>query len=196
MMVCGRVVGVGLAVGIDVDDGGDRSSTTTIQNILDLPHFVPHEASTYYIDPDHDPSTPLRVMYTISEEGWLQWIGAFKPEDAVGEDRFVGVSINTVSNLKVDACEDQRSSNPPIGPTVDDLAYALAELPPFQVTKPPTEVTIYGYSGKPGADRPRRHTVRNPPRRRILHRLRGRRASQLVRPQPRSRLLRLRPRPG
>ena len=38
-------------------------------------------------------------------ETWLQWIGAVKPEAAVGEERKVMVSINTVSNLKVDACE-------------------------------------------------------------------------------------------
>lgn len=124
------------------------STTTTIQNILDLPHFVPLEAKTYYIDPDSDPSTPLRVMYTISEEEWLQWIGTFKPEEAVGEGPYVGVSITTVTNLMVDACHDHRPADPPIGPTVDDLAFALDELPPFQVKTPPTDVTIDGYSGK------------------------------------------------
>jgi hypothetical protein len=123
-------------------------STTTIQNIGDLPNFAPLEAKTYYIDSDDDASTPLRVMYTIPEEGWLMWIGTFKPEDAVGEGRYVGVSITTVSNIMVDACVDQRPADPPIGPTVDDLAAALAALPPFQVTKPPTDVTINGYSGK------------------------------------------------
>jgi hypothetical protein len=34
------------------------------------------------------------------------------------------------------------------GPSVNDFAVALADLAPFQVTSPPTEVTIYGYSGK------------------------------------------------
>jgi hypothetical protein len=121
-------------------------STTIIQNIGDLPEFAPLEAKTYYIDPDDDASTPLRVMYTIPEEGWLMWIGTVKREE--GEDRAVMVSITTVSNLMVDACVDQRPADPPIGPTVDDLAAGLAELPPFQVTKPPTDVTINGYSGQ------------------------------------------------
>jgi len=121
-------------------------STTIIQNIGDLPEFAPLEAHTYYIDPDDDPSTSLRVMYTIPEEGWLMWIGTVKREE--GEDRAVMVSITTVSNLMVDACVDQRPADPPIGPTVDDLAAGLAELPPFQVTKPPTDVTINGYSGQ------------------------------------------------
>jgi hypothetical protein len=74
------------------------------------------------------------------------WIGTVKREE--GEDRAVMVSITTVSNLMVDACVDQRPADPPIGPTVDDLAAGLAELPPFQVTKPPTDVTINGYSGQ------------------------------------------------
>jgi hypothetical protein len=113
--------------------------------VIDLPNFVPLEPRTYYIDPDNDSSTPLRVTYKVLEEGWQQWIGAFKPEE--GEERFVGVSITTVTNLNVDACEDQRAAVPPIGPTVDDLASALTVLKPFQVTKPPTDVAIYGYSG-------------------------------------------------
>ena len=123
-------------------------STTTIQNIGDLPEFAPLEAKTYYIDPDNDPSTPLRVTYTVPEEGWLMWIGTVKREEAVGVDRKVMVSITTVSNLMRDACVDQRLADPPIGPTVDDLAAGLAELPPFQMTKPPSDVSINGYSGK------------------------------------------------
>ena len=40
---------------------------------------------------------------------------------------------------------------PPIhqlGPTVDDMAAALAGLSPFIVTKPPSDVTVDGFSGK------------------------------------------------
>jgi hypothetical protein len=58
------------------------------------------------------------------------------------------VSITTVTNLMRDACVDPRLADPPIGPTVDDLAAGLAELAPFQVTKPPSDVTVDGYSGK------------------------------------------------
>jgi hypothetical protein len=127
----------------------DTGATTTIQNILDLPHFTPLEATTYYIDPDDDPSTPLRVLYTVPNEGWLQWIGTFKPEDiSDAEGRFVGVSITAVTNLMVDACLEHRPADPAIGPTVDDLADGLAQLPPFVLKEPPTEVTIYGYMGK------------------------------------------------
>ena len=35
-----------------------------------------------------------------------------------------------------------------MGPTVDDLATALSQLAPFEVTAPPTDVTLFGYPGK------------------------------------------------
>ena len=35
-----------------------------------------------------------------------------------------------------------------MGPTVDDLAAALSQLAPFEVTAPPTDVTLFGYPGK------------------------------------------------
>ena len=38
-------------------------------------------------------------------------------------------------------------ADPPIGPSVSDLAAALAALAPFQVTSAATDVTIYGYTG-------------------------------------------------
>jgi hypothetical protein len=53
-----------------------------------------------------------------------------------------------VTNLVVDGCTDHDPLNPPVGPTVDDLATALASLRPFLVTKPPSGVDSYGYHGK------------------------------------------------
>ena len=112
---------------------------------MDVPDFGPLEAGTYYIDPDDDPSTPLRVEYEIAADGWSQWIGAVK---FLGEDEHVGVSITTVTNLARHGCRDQSPLDPPVGPTVNDLAAALAELAPFRVTSPPTGVTMHGYRGK------------------------------------------------
>lgn len=122
---------------------------TTDQDIMDIAHFAPLERGTYSIDPDEDPATPLRVLYTVAAEGWSQWIGAAKfREGPDGEDRHVGVSIAAVTNLVAHGCHDHDPADPPIGPTVDDLATALAHLAPFQVTAPPSDVTIHGYSGK------------------------------------------------
>jgi hypothetical protein len=123
---------------------GAPSPTPTVQDILELEDFAPLEPGTYFIDPDADPSTPLRVVYEVPVEGWSQWIGAAKFRD----DGHVGVSITTVTNLVRHGCRDHSLADPPVGPGVDDLAAALVDLAPFRVTSPPRDVTIYGYSGK------------------------------------------------
>ncbi len=51
-------------------------------------------------------------------------------------------------NLVTDGCHDHLAADPPVGPTVDDLANALTELEPFEVTTPVEDVEIYGYRGK------------------------------------------------
>lgn len=71
------------------------SPSPAIQDIMELDPFAPLEPGTYFIDPDLDPSTPLRIVYEIPTEGWQQWIGAVR----FAEDGHVGLSITTVSNL-------------------------------------------------------------------------------------------------
>lgn len=124
--------------------GSEPSPTPTIQDVMELEPFAPLEPGTYFIDPDLDPSTPLRVVYEVPFEGWSMWIGATK----FGDDGHVGVSITTVTNLVRHGCRDHAWTDPPIGPSVDDLAAALADLAPFRVTSPPKDVTVYGYRGK------------------------------------------------
>jgi hypothetical protein len=102
----------------------------------------PIEAGTYSIDPDLDPSTPLRVTYEVPD-GWSNWIGAAKFSDA----GHVGVSITTVSNLVTHGCRDHSWADPPVGPSVDDLVTGLEDLPPFRVTSPSADVSAYGYRG-------------------------------------------------
>ena len=121
----------------------EPTSTAAPQDIMSFPPLAPIEPGAYFIDPDHDPSTPLRVVYRVAADGWSQWVGAGK----FAGDGHVGVSITTVVNLVRHGCRDHSRPDPPIGPTVDDLAAALADLAPFRVTSPPKDVTIYGYSG-------------------------------------------------
>jgi hypothetical protein len=124
----------------------DPSPTPTIQDVteLELGDFPLLEPGGYFIDPDADPSTPLRVVYEVPVEGWSSWIGAAK----FAEEGWVAVSITSVTNLVRHGCRDHSPADPPVGPSVDDLATALADLAPFRVTSPPRDVTIYGYSGK------------------------------------------------
>jgi hypothetical protein len=122
----------------------EPSSTPPIQDIMELEPFAPLEPGTYFIDPDLDSSTPLRVVYEVPE-GWSMWIGATKSSD---DGNYVMVSISTVTNLVRHGCRDHSWADPPVGPSVDDLAAALADLAPFRATSPPKDVTIYGYRGK------------------------------------------------
>lgn len=59
----------------------------------------------------------------------------------------VSVLIADMKDVTVDACERQVAVQPPVGPTVEDLAVALAQLPPFEVSSPAEEATLAGYSG-------------------------------------------------
>jgi hypothetical protein len=121
-----------------------QDQTQEAQDIWEIEPFAPLEPGAYLIDPDFDPSTPLRVVYDVPAVGWSMWIGGTRFSDA----GHVAVSITTVTNLVGDGCTDHLHADPPVGPSVDDLATALADLAPFQVTTPPEEVTVYGYSGR------------------------------------------------
>ena len=144
---------VTLLIGVSSGCGGGPTSAPTAtavptagptpvaENIWLLSGAI--DPGTYFHDPDLDPATPLRVVWEIAAEGWDQWIGGAKYSDA----GHVGVSITTVVNLVDHGCNGSWAS-PPVGPSVDDLVSALTALPPFEVTSPPTDVTIYGYSGK------------------------------------------------
>lgn len=120
------------------------SSTPSMQDIMALEPLGPIDVGSYFIDPDGDSSTPLRVVYDVPADGWSMWLGGVKFSDA----GHAGVSITTVANLVTDGCGDHTWADPPVGPSVDDLAAALADLAPFEVTSPPTDATAYGYSGK------------------------------------------------
>ena len=119
-------------------------SNREILDMWGMPQLEPIEPGTYFMDPDLDPSTPLRVVYEVSTNGWSQWAGAVKFAD----EGHVAVSVTTVTNLVSDACVDHARAEPPVGPTVDDLATALTVLAPFQVTTAPEDVNVYGYDGK------------------------------------------------
>ena len=120
------------------------SSAPSIQDVMALEFFSPLEPGAYFIDPDGDRSTPMRVVYDIPAEGWAQWIGAAKFSD-VGH---TGVSITAVSNLVTDGCHDHDWADPPVGPSVDELAAALADLAPFEMTSAARDVTMAGFPGK------------------------------------------------
>lgn len=138
----------------DDDETGtsdETSSTTTTSTSapagaqrMNVETFEDVEPGTYFVDPDGDESTPLLVTYEVAAEGWSSWPGAVKFNDK----GHTGLSITTVDNLVTEACEDPTPQDPAVGPTVDDLATALSKLAPFELTEPPSDVTLLGYKGK------------------------------------------------
>ena len=80
------------------------------------------------------------VTYTVPD-GWSSgdW-GLIK-----GEPTF-GVIFMEVGNTHTDSCPSTQL-DPPVGPTVDDLASAWADLPAFDATVP-TDITVDGFDGK------------------------------------------------
>lgn len=122
----------------------EPNSGPMVQDVMELAKFAPLEPGTYFIDPDSDPSTPLRVVYEVPLEGWSQWFGAVR----FAENTHIAINITTVVNVVRDGCRDHSWADPPVGPSVDDLAVALSELAPFRVTSGPEDVTMYGYHGK------------------------------------------------
>lgn len=93
-------------------------------------------------------TTPVRIVYTVPAAGWSAFLGPYKDVGEEGDLQRVNVAFADIRNLTVDACTDHDPLDPPVGPTVDDLAAALAELPPLEVVSPPSDVTAFGYSGK------------------------------------------------
>ncbi len=161
----------------------EPSPTPTVQDIMELGPFAPLEPGTYFIDPDGDPSTPLRVVYEVPAEGWSMWIGAAKFAD----DGHVNVSITTVTNLvrawvrrsfvgRSSGRTKRRRPRDRIGgpgPVQGDVA-------------PEGRDHLRLPRQAPGADRarpPGRARGRRPP----FHRMRGRQAQELGRVHRRSR---------
>jgi hypothetical protein len=71
-------------------------------------------------------------------------------DDCPDDQEGVGVSIWTVGNLYLDACDITKGEagkfSPPVGPTVDDLVAAFVAQPTLETTTP-RPVTFAGYSG-------------------------------------------------
>lgn len=156
LLPAAAVVAIALAVGVvvmanDEDNNAIMAGPTPTSIAPSAPPQPIEEVGsgslapgTYSIDPDGDPSTPLRVIYEVAADGWESWVGAAMVKD-YGHNL---VSILTVTNVVREGCGDQSPVEPAIGPTVDDLAAALSNLAPFEVTSPPTDVDAFGYEGK------------------------------------------------
>ena len=90
-----------------------------------------------------------RFTFTVPESGWSWMVdagGVYQGEDSDLAFFWPSWFAEDVSSLYRRACESSGTEFDP-GPSVDDLANALASLEDFEVTAP-TDVTVSGYEGK------------------------------------------------
>ena len=62
-------------------DPHDRALPAPAQDIMEcraVEGFAHLEPGRYFVDPDGDDTTPLRVTYQVAAEGWAAWFGAVK----------------------------------------------------------------------------------------------------------------------
>ncbi len=110
-----------------------------------LPDDVPVPPGPYVLAADNANGVPsLRIAFTVPADGWDSW-GPGVSKDGGGS---VGLGFVKVANLYADPCHRSHGRlYPAVGPTVDDLAGALANQPGIQANAP-TDVTVDGFAGK------------------------------------------------
>jgi len=91
---------------------------------------------------------PIPVTVTVP----AGWTGELAGPYAVffdngGADGRATISLTLSQSIYADPCTDRGLLNPQPGPTVDDLASALARLPGFTATTP-TDLAVAGFRGK------------------------------------------------
>jgi hypothetical protein len=105
--------------------------------------------TTYFINEQSRVLGPRWVVLTVPATGWSSTDNIVNKEQPGGSGLpLVKLSTWTVGNLKADPCRWKAGAlDPPVGPTVGDLAASLIEqVGPTVATS--TDVTLDGYRGK------------------------------------------------
>jgi hypothetical protein len=98
-------------------------------------------AGTYLVD---DPF-PVRMTFDLPR-GWTP-CGHGEVEVGLCAGPASGVAFLIVENVVVDPCDPSRATfDPPVGPSVEDLAAAISNLPRFESTEP-TEIVMGRFNG-------------------------------------------------
>ncbi len=98
-----------------------------------------------------DEPFPVRITLDVPE-GWFSWISNSRiagliVDNGVGDGASGwGVTFWIVDNVYADPCDPLSELDPPLGPSVDDLAAALTSLPGYEATTP-SAITLSGFEG-------------------------------------------------
>jgi hypothetical protein len=106
----------------------------------------PLAAGTYVANPFLAPNDSISFTFVVPD-GWVGFgdIG-LTSEKGTGAPDGMAMGFNLVGDLYSDPCHGN-AADVTVGPTVDDLASALADQTAYDATIP-TDVTLGGYSGK------------------------------------------------
>jgi hypothetical protein len=133
--------------------GGPAATPTPVPTPTPTPIALPlnpqeltmTEHSTYLA------GDPFQIPITFTAPaGWSGKVGgpyAAYLDSGPSETETAAIELSLSQAIYADPCHDRGFLAPQPGPTVDDLAAALASLPGFDATSP-TAVTVDGYGGK------------------------------------------------
>lgn len=89
----------------------------------------------------------LRMTFTVAADGWESW-GDGVVKGLTEPTRMAGFGFGEIASVHADPCRWQNGRiEPPLGPTVDDLAAALVALPHFDLRTSPETGTVDGFAG-------------------------------------------------
>ena len=121
-------------------------SPSSASNVNHIGDFVP--GRTYVMN---DPCCmgPAGISLTVPGPGWFTIDSVILGKNVIGDPNLYDIylSPHIVGNLYTGGCKWRGTQlDPPVGPTVDDLATALA-MQAGPGASPPTPVTVGGHSG-------------------------------------------------
>lgn len=133
---------------VGTDGLGDPIATPTPEPTATLVPMLPDGESLDAGIYRANPFIPVEVLVTVPD-GWIgggDWLlfgpRGFEPPDGMN------IRFGAVRNMFANPLMRQDGFlDPPVGPTVEDLADAMVSHPDWP-TSPPTDVTIDGYAGK------------------------------------------------
>ncbi len=143
MVVAYLGFGVVAPSGVGDDPLAPVPSASPSKGVQALPDgVVPLQAGMYSIDR----AFPARITIDVPE-GWSSCTDE-SPEPALCGDAGAALAFFRVQNVVADPCDPDRALlEPPVGPSVDDLVAAIANLDGFESSEP-IDVTIDGFHGK------------------------------------------------
>lgn len=121
--------------------GTDPEPTAT-PNAIPETEGLPLDAGRYWLGTEF----PVEMSFQVPA-GWISCSLGPLEQGVCPEDSGVAVGFIIVDNVVEDPCDAASLLDPPVGPSIEDLAAAISSLPGFDSTAA-ENVTVDGFSAK------------------------------------------------